>query len=55
VGDADVSFGRIAPQGNTSHTIVVRPLKFGYFNMTSAIITYSSGENTQDVRTDFRD
>jgi len=53
VGDADVTFGRIPPQGNTSHTIVIRPLKFGYFNMTSAITTYSSGENTQDVHTVF--
>jgi len=53
IGDADVSFGRISPQGNTSHTVVVRPLKYGYFNLTSAIITYSSGENTQDVHTVF--
>jgi len=53
IGDSDVSFGRISPQGNTSHTIVVRPLKAGYFNLTSAIVSYSSGENTQDVHSVF--
>jgi len=50
VGDsAEVNLGRIPPGGNATHTIVARPLKFGYFNFTSAVVTYSSGENTQEV------
>jgi len=51
IGSTDVTFGRIPPQGNTSHTIVIKPLKSGQFNLTSAVVTYSSGENTQDVHT----
>jgi translocon-associated protein subunit beta len=46
---AEVNLGRIPPGGNATHTIVARPLKFGYFNFTSAVVTYSSGENTQEV------
>jgi len=50
VGDSsEVNLGRIPPGGNATHTIVARPLKFGYFNFTSAVVTYSSGENTQEV------
>ena len=32
---------RISPGANASQTIVVRPKKFGYFNFTSAEVTYS--------------
>lgn len=49
IGESEVNLGRISPEGNTTHTIIVKPLKFGYFNFTSAIVTYSSGENTQEV------
>jgi len=49
IGETEVNLGRISPEGNTTHTIIVKPLKFGYFNFTSAIVTYSSGENTQEV------
>jgi len=49
IGETEVNLGRIAPDGNTTHTIIIKPLKFGYFNFTSAVVSYSSGENTQDV------
>jgi len=51
LGESEVSLGRIPPHGNASHTIVIRPQKFGYFNFTSAVVTFSSGENTQEVNT----
>jgi len=49
IGETEVNLGRIPPDGNTTHTIIIKPLKFGYFNFTSALVTYSSGENTQEV------
>jgi len=46
-GQADVSLGRIPPQGNVSHTLVVRPNKFGYYNFTSAQVSYTSGDSKE--------
>lgn len=34
---------------NVSHTVVLRPLKAGYFNFTSATITYLAQEGGQVV------
>nr|DBA13909.1 TPA: hypothetical protein GDO54_004933 [Pyxicephalus adspersus] len=34
---------------NVSHTVVLRPLKAGYFNFTSATITYLAQEGAQVV------
>uniref|UniRef100_A0A8C9UHE6 Signal sequence receptor subunit 2 n=1 Tax=Serinus canaria TaxID=9135 RepID=A0A8C9UHE6_SERCA len=36
-------------RGNVSHTVVLRPLKAGYFNFTSATITYLAQEGAQVV------
>lgn len=49
-GQADVSLGRIPPQGNISHTLVVRPNKFGYYNFTAAQVTYTSGEESKEIQ-----
>ncbi|KFW82705.1 Translocon-associated protein subunit beta, partial [Manacus vitellinus] len=41
---------RPAPRAsNVSHTVVLRPLKAGYFNFTSATITYLAQEGGQVV------
>ncbi|XP_041340260.1 translocon-associated protein subunit beta, partial [Pyrgilauda ruficollis] len=41
---------RPAPRAsNVSHTVVLRPLKAGYFNFTSATITYLAQEGAQVV------
>lgn len=34
---------------NVSHTVVLRPLKAGYFNFTSATMTYLAQEGAQVV------
>merc|ERR1739838_1219282 len=39
-GMLNVKWDRIAPASNVSHTVVLRPLKAGYFNFTSASVSY---------------
>ncbi|RMB94983.1 hypothetical protein DUI87_28526 [Hirundo rustica rustica] len=48
-GMLSVKWDRIAPASNVSHTVVLRPLKAGYFNFTSATITYLAQEGAQVV------
>uniref|UniRef100_A0A8D2M1B2 Translocon-associated protein subunit beta n=1 Tax=Zonotrichia albicollis TaxID=44394 RepID=A0A8D2M1B2_ZONAL len=52
-GMLSVKWDRIAPYlfiaSNMSHTVVLRPLKAGYFNFTSATITYLAQEGAQVV------
>uniref|UniRef100_A0A8C3NYN2 Translocon-associated protein subunit beta n=1 Tax=Cyanoderma ruficeps TaxID=181631 RepID=A0A8C3NYN2_9PASS len=48
----EVAAGRHVMLGrasNVSHTVVLRPLKAGYFNFTSATITYLAQEGAQVV------
>ncbi|XP_058677516.1 translocon-associated protein subunit beta-like [Ammospiza caudacuta] len=52
-GTLNVKWDRLAPYlfiaSNVSHTVVLRPLKAGYFNFTSATITYLAQEGAQVV------
>ncbi|XP_021105113.1 translocon-associated protein subunit beta isoform X2 [Heterocephalus glaber] len=50
-GMLNVKWDRIAPASNVSHTVVLRPLKAGYFNFTSATITYLAQEDGPVVNT----
>uniref|UniRef100_A0A7N5JJF5 Signal sequence receptor subunit 2 n=1 Tax=Ailuropoda melanoleuca TaxID=9646 RepID=A0A7N5JJF5_AILME len=51
-GMLNVKWDRIAPASNVSHTVVLRPLKAGYFNFTSATITYLVQEGGRPVGLD---
>uniref|UniRef100_W5KSB1 Translocon-associated protein subunit beta n=1 Tax=Astyanax mexicanus TaxID=7994 RepID=W5KSB1_ASTMX len=48
-GMLNVKWDRIAPASNVSHTVVLRPLKAGYFNFTSATVSYLAQEGGQVV------
>ncbi|KAF5909164.1 translocon-associated protein subunit beta, partial [Clarias magur] len=45
----NVKWDRIAPASNASHTVVLRPLKAGYFNFTSATVSYLAQAGGQVV------
>ncbi|KAL4227827.1 SWI/SNF and RSC complex subunit Ssr2 [Mactra antiquata] len=44
-GNLQAYWERIAPNTNVSHSVILRPLNFGYFNFTAAEVSYSSGED----------
>lgn len=47
-GNTNVKWSRIAPGSNVSHIVVLRPLKSGYFNFTSADISYVASEQSEE-------
>lgn len=44
-GHLPAKFDRIPPQSNVSHVFIVRSLKYGYFNFTSAQATYKTSDD----------
>merc|ERR1711963_357521 len=53
-GQTAVKFDRLAPGANTTHALVLRPKKYGYFNFTSAEVKYrASEEEDSEVRLGF--
>nr|CAG4648284.1 EOG090X0EPM [Moina brachiata]SVE93291.1 EOG090X0EPM [Moina brachiata] len=49
-GQLKVSIDRIPPGANATHVAVIRPTRYGYFNFTSAEISYLSSEDAAEVQ-----
>merc|ERR1712087_42244 len=47
-GNLQATWGRIAPNSNVTHAVILRPLKSGYFNFTSAEVSYLPSESSAD-------
>ncbi|XP_043208225.1 translocon-associated protein subunit beta-like [Amphibalanus amphitrite] len=52
-GKADFTLDRLAPGANASHTLVVRPLKYGYYNFTAATVSYLDSETASEPTVGF--
>jgi len=47
-GSLEVKWERIGPGNNVSHVVILRPSKSGYFNFTSAELSYLPSESAVD-------
>ncbi|ELU02607.1 hypothetical protein CAPTEDRAFT_184319 [Capitella teleta] len=47
-GSLEVNWNRLAPGSNVSHAVILRPTKSGYFNFTSAEISYLASEEASE-------
>jgi len=47
-GMLKVKLDRIAPGSNTTHTVVLRPITYGYFNFSAAEVRYRFSEESKE-------
>ncbi|XP_036359887.1 translocon-associated protein subunit beta isoform X2 [Octopus sinensis] len=47
-GFLEVQWDRIAPKSNVTHAVVMKPLKFGFFNFTAAQLTYLPKDDAEE-------
>ncbi|KAL8577186.1 SWI/SNF and RSC complex subunit Ssr2 [Nucella lapillus] len=47
-GNLQAAWERIAPNSNVTHAVILRPLKSGYFNFSSAEVSYLATEGESD-------
>lgn len=49
-GILNFKLNRLAPGSNFTHTVVIRPLTSGFFNFTSADVSYRTSEDSQEIQ-----
>ncbi|XP_033750117.1 translocon-associated protein subunit beta-like [Pecten maximus] len=48
-GNLNVRWERIAPGTNVTHSVILRPLQYGYFNFTSGEVSYKDSEDAKEA------
>jgi len=46
-GQLKVQWDRISPASNVSHSVILQPLKTGFYNITHAVVTYVASEGSE--------
>lgn len=49
----EVKWDRIPAGGNATHAVILMPIRPGYFNFTSADVTYKPSEGSEEVQVSF--
>lgn len=49
-GNLEVQWSRIGPGNNVSHVVILRPKRAGYFNFTSAHLSYQPSESETELQ-----
>ncbi|XP_076334220.1 translocon-associated protein subunit beta-like [Tachypleus tridentatus] len=50
IGMLKIKLDRVGPGNNVTHTVVVRPRSYGFYNFTAAEVTYLPSEIAEDVQ-----
>jgi len=47
-GNLNIHFNRIPSGANVTHAVVIKPLTYGRFNFTAAVVQYKSSEDAEE-------